>query len=255
MNTLSIFTAAAIVSLASTASAQSFGGITHAGSTINFGLSLNNDQGDEPYSENYLTSVTAISRYSLNENFGVAVSLGYININEEAEYYSDRYFVDVNPYYSFGAGSIGVFYTAISHDYYDETPVSDVQYGFTADYAVNGFAVEAYAGAYFEDGEFNEDTYGLAAGYDLTDATTVYGSLRNDISDSGDEDSILSLGASYDLQTLPISLAVEFSKIGDEDRSFTSTVENQITFAASYSFGEGAQSMFRGLRAADYLFD
>jgi hypothetical protein len=254
MNTLSVFTAAAIVSLASTASAQSFGGITHAGSTINLGLSFHNDDGEGEFSENYVSSLTATSRYSISENMGVAVSLGFVNETYETDYYSERYLIDVNPYYSFGSGSVGVFYTAISHDYYDETPVNDVQYGITADYAFNGFAVEAYAGVYFEDGEFNEDTYGIAAGYGLSDAVTVYATYRLDV-DEDDEDSILSIGASYDLHNMPVSFAAEYGKIGDEELSFTGSEEKQITLAASYNFGAGAQSMFRGLRAADYLYD
>jgi hypothetical protein len=254
MNTLSLITAATIVSLASAASAQSFGGVTHQGSTVNLAFNFHNDGRGEPYSENYTTHLTATSRYGFGNDFGVAVSLGFQQETYEDSFYSERYLLDLNPYYSFGNGSVGVYYTAISHDY-GNSASNDSQYGVTADYAINGFGIEAYAGVYLEEGDFNEDTFGIAGSYDVTDAAQVFVSHRRDVNSDGDWNGSVSLGATYDLQVAPISITGEITKLGNTGTPFDESDWNQFTIAASYSFGGGAQSIFRGLRAVDFFYD
>ncbi|SFR53581.1 hypothetical protein SAMN04488005_2676 [Yoonia tamlensis] len=255
MNTLSLIAATAIVSLASTASAQSFGGITHEGSTISLAYSFHNDDEGDPYSENYTKHLTATSRYALGSNLGVAVTFGYVSETWEDEYYSRRHVLDLNPYYSFGNGSVGAYYTVISHHNTDDGSLNDTQFGITADYAANGFGVEFYAGAYMEDGYFNEDTVGIAGSYEINDATQVFISHRRDIDTDGDWTGMLSLGGTYDLQMAPVSITGELTKYGHNDVSFGDSEWNQITIAASYNFGAGAQSIFRGLRAEDFFYN
>jgi hypothetical protein len=255
MNTLSLITAATIVSLASTANAQSFGGITHEGSTVNLAFNFHNDDNGEPYNENFTKHITASSRFAFSDNLGVAITFGYASETWDDEYYSRRNLLDVNPYYSFGNGSVGAYYTVIAHHNTDDGGLNDTQFGITADYAANGIGVEFYAGTYMEDGYFNEDTLGIAGSYDITETTQVFASHRRDIDDDGYWTGTVSLGATYDLQMAPISITGEVTKFGDEDVSFGDSEWNQFTIAASYNFGGGAQSIFRGLRAEDFFYN
>ena len=246
----------ALALCAASASAHSTPSVSHDGSTITLGYNFHNDADGAPFRDNFTTQLTAASKYSFGANFGAAVSLVYNKEQHQSSFYSERYLIDVNPYYDLGAGSVGVFYTAIA--YYDGDSETHAQYGVTADYKTNGMGFEAYAGLYEEDRSFAQDTYGIAVSYDVTDAAMIYISERRDVSD-GDSYGLTAIGGTYDLANLtgnlPISIRAEVSGFHDNDNTLSEGDWTQFSLMASYSFGDGAESIFRGVRAVNYYYD
>lgn len=256
MKTISLFTvASSLALLLSPANAQSLPAIAHEGSTITLAYNFHNDSNDEAYSENFTTQLSASSAYSFGRGFGATFTLGYNHEQYEDSFYSERYLLDVNPTYDVGMGKVGVYYTAIRYN--DGITENHAAYGFTADLKSGPFGAEAYAGIYEEEGDFIEDTYGLALSYDVTGDMTVYGAYRRDVQND-DFNALTSLGVSYSLASiagLPISLTGEASIFTDDNTSLGDSEWNQFSIMASYDFGGGAGSIFRGFRAQDYYYD
>jgi hypothetical protein len=256
MNSSAILTTATIIAmLGAHASAQSLPSISHEGSSITLAYNFHNDDDDDPYSESFTTQLSASSRYSFGSNIGAAFTFGYNNEEYEEEFYSERYILDLNPYYMFDMGTVGVYYTAVAYNDGDEATHS--LYGANANLKFNRIGVEAYAGVYEEEGDFEDDTYGLATSFDVTDDATAYLSYRRDV-DGDSWSGLATLGATYSLNALvgvPISITGEVARFTDDDTGVGDSEWNQFSIMASYDFGNGAQSIFRGFRAVDYYYD
>lgn len=248
---------AAFVPAASQVAAQSIPGIVHDGSTVTLAFNLHNDGQDDPYSENYTTMLSARSSYSFGNSFGATFTLGYQSEMYQDSLFSERYILDVNPTYSFGMGTVGLYYTAISRSR-DSVDEPQANYGVTATYESGPFGVEAYAGNYDEDGDFNHNPYGIAASYSLTDDASVYIAHQRDVRDTDNFDAATSIGASYDLGGLtgaPIPVTAAASRLYFDGTSFSDSEWNQFTIAASYDIGGGSKSVFGAFRSWSFYYD
>lgn len=258
MRSISVVATTFTMMLGLQANAQSLPDITHEGSSVSLAYNFHNDFGDEAYNENFTAQLSVASRYAIGNGFGTTVTLGYSNETWEDAYYSERYLLDFNPFYDFGTGTVGLFYTVIAHDEEGDY-TDDALYGITGGLNMNGFGVEAYAGVYESEGDFVEDTYGLGASYDVTPEATVYVAYQRDVTDDNFFGDLTSIGASYDLSgsigSLPVSVAGQVSQLGFNDMSSDDDVGNQFSIIASYNFGEGASTIFRGFRAQDFFYD
>lgn len=153
-------------------------------------------------------------------------------------------------------GNIGVYYTAISYN--DGDTENHAAYGLTADLQSGAFGLEAYAGLYEEEGDFTHDNYGIAVSYEVTGAATVYAAYRRDVTAGDFYNASNTIGGTYSLADatgLPISLTGEASIFTNTDTSLGDSEWNQFSIMASYDFGGGAGSIFRGFRAWDYYYD
>ena len=237
--------------------AQSLPGIAHEGSTITLAFNFHNNASDDPYLENYTTQFSAASAYSFGGGFGATFTLGYNKEQYTDSFYSERYLLDLNPTYNVGMGTIGAYYTAISYN--DGDTEDHAAYGVTADLQSGAFGLEAYAGVYEEEGDFSQDNYGLAASYDVSGAATVYAAYRRDSFGGGDfYNASNAIGATYSLADatgVPVNLTGEASIFTASDISLAESEWYQFSVMASYDFGGGAGSIFRGFRAWDYYYD
>lgn len=236
--------------------AQSIPGIQHDGSTVTLSFNFHDDYDDQPYTESYTTFLSAASSYRFGGNVGLTLTLGYVNETYEEEFYSERYSFDINPTYTIGDGTVGLYYSAVASN--DGDWEDHANYGLTGTFESGPLSFEAYAGIREKESEFADDTYGFAAGYSFTDDVSAYFTYQRDTESDGDFDALTAIGISYDLTSLasvPVTISGEIGLFTDEDLSLSEAEGNHLAVTASYNFGGGSESFFQGLRAWDYYYD
>ncbi len=240
--------------------AQSLPNFMHEGSSVTLGFNFHNDDDDDPFRENFTTSLTGTSRYALSDSFGIGVTLGYNRETYQTDFYSSRFFLDLNPYYTIGEGEIGAFYTVMSYVDDSDNRENHSQYGFAGSQSYNNFTFEGYAGRLDQDGSLS-NTVGIGLGYDVNDNLGVYYVERRDYSLGGNfYFGLVTLGVSYDFDdmissSLPLVVSAEYSRFTGDDTSFGESEWDQFSVVATYQFGGGADSMFRGVRSVDFFYD
>lgn len=248
---------AGVAAVAATGAQAQSGPFTYEGGTIELGLHFNDNYAGDPYSENYVTSLTARADLSFGPMFGMGVSLAYINEENAGAFFSDRYFVGIHPYYRFDNGRVGVFYQY--EDEISDSGTANHMYGIEGDFTSGPFTAEGYFGREDSDGGDDETVYGAALRYDLTPAFAGYVLHRGDIEEGGsDGDEFTNaLGIRYDMGQSPSGPPIMlYAEIGQlRDASGGGDTSNYFGIRATFSWGGAEPSTLGQWRRQDYYYD
>lgn len=211
-------------------------------------------------SENYTYTLQGVTQFQLLPRVGFDVTLGFNEEFERGSFFSNRTFLDFNPHYDFDEGQIGVFATAISHYAGGQPRETGWQYGVIGGHNYGNFSLEGYS-ARLDEPSSEENTVGIAFGYDLSDAVTAYYAERRDYNTSSPSFlGLATLGVSFDLgasdmSTVPIILNAEYSRFFDNIVSASDSEWDKVSVMATYRFGTPTTSFFRGVRSVDFFYD
>lgn len=247
-----LLAACALGLLAAPASAQSFGPLTHEGSTVTAAFNFHNDGDGDPFNENFTKQFNFASTYKVAPLVDLTFFVGYNQEIYEDEHYSDRKYLGLEANRSLTNGTIGG-YLVFGHLVYEGDVTIETQFGLTGTYQQGAVGFEGYVGGY-NDGE-TTSSVGLASTYDLGNGLSPYIFVRRQSDGGSAFDALAGFGLDFELKSAPVVLTAELSKHFDNETGLFDSAWNQVSVMATYKFGNGKKSVFRNIYNYDYYYD
>lgn len=243
---------------AASANAQSDLGFDFQGATITLSYNDYDNPDENSHPDDNTTNIVAATRYKILPQVELAFTLGYNQEQFGGDPHSIQLFYEVNPRYVTDNGQIGVFH-AILEEASVNGDFDQEQFGVAGAQNFGNVTFEGYASR-LDEGPTEYNAVGIALAYNFNDHFSAYYTERRDYDANGSiYDGLATIGVQYDLAGIwennPLTLDGQYSRFFSEETSVGSSDFSGVSFLISYKFGEGADSLFHGVRSTDLFYD